>query len=515
VATPGESRIFTGSLPRFLLAQLHMDSLAKKKSRREVRKALEKLPKELDDTYEEAMQRIESQDEDDVKLAEGVLSWISFALRPLTIGELQHALAVEPEDTDIDEEALADEDILISVCAGLVTIDQESNIIRLVHYTTQEYFERIRAARFPDAQASIAMTCLVYMSFNVFAESYCENDEEMWIRVHQYPFLRYAAQHWGDHARGDLEEVIEELALKFLRNNTKVISSNQIRTLQGPWFLGYPRNPPGSVTGLHTAAAAQYPLLRYTAQHWGDHARGDLEEVIEEPALKSLRNNTKVMSSDQVRTLQEPWLLLYPERPPGSVTGLHIAAAAGLKKIVQLLLGREGVKPNSEDTDGRAPLSWAVENGQEAVVQLILEHEGVDSNSKDNSGRTPLSWAAVKGHSAVVRLLLERGGVDANTKDGYGWAPLSLAAREGYEAVVRQLLENEGVDANSKDNGGRTPLSLAAMKGHVAVVRRLLEHESVDVNSKDNSGHTALWWAAKRGSDAVVRLLTPLTSDPQ
>ena len=36
-------------------------------------------------------------------------------------------------------------DVLVSVCAGLVTIDRESNIIRLVHYTTEEFFERIQA----------------------------------------------------------------------------------------------------------------------------------------------------------------------------------------------------------------------------------------------------------------------------------------------------------------------------------------------------------------------------------
>jgi hypothetical protein len=30
---------------------------------------------------------------------------------------------------------------MISECAGIVTFDRESNIIRLVHYTTEEYFE--------------------------------------------------------------------------------------------------------------------------------------------------------------------------------------------------------------------------------------------------------------------------------------------------------------------------------------------------------------------------------------
>ena len=56
--------------------------------------------------------------------------------------ELQHALAVETGTSELDEENLLEIGDLISVCAGLVIADEESNIIRLVHYTTQEYLER-------------------------------------------------------------------------------------------------------------------------------------------------------------------------------------------------------------------------------------------------------------------------------------------------------------------------------------------------------------------------------------
>lgn len=62
------------------------------------------------------MQRIRSQDKEDVDLAEGVLSWISYTLRPLTVAEIRHALAVNIRDADIDEGALPDEDLLVSVC---------------------------------------------------------------------------------------------------------------------------------------------------------------------------------------------------------------------------------------------------------------------------------------------------------------------------------------------------------------------------------------------------------------
>jgi hypothetical protein len=65
------------------------------------------------------------------------------------ISELQHALAVEVGEAELDEENLPEIEDIVSVCAGLVTIDEESGIIRLVHYTTQEYFERTQRQWFP------------------------------------------------------------------------------------------------------------------------------------------------------------------------------------------------------------------------------------------------------------------------------------------------------------------------------------------------------------------------------
>jgi hypothetical protein len=49
-------------LYRFLLAELHLNSLVNQDSRRRLRRALQSLPKEIGKTYEETMRRIESQD---------------------------------------------------------------------------------------------------------------------------------------------------------------------------------------------------------------------------------------------------------------------------------------------------------------------------------------------------------------------------------------------------------------------------------------------------------------------
>ena len=53
----------------------------------------------------------------------GVISWITLARRPLTREELQTFLAVETGKTELDEENKPQEQEMISVCEGLVEVD--------------------------------------------------------------------------------------------------------------------------------------------------------------------------------------------------------------------------------------------------------------------------------------------------------------------------------------------------------------------------------------------------------
>ena len=104
-----------------------------------------KLPKgseALEHAYTKVIERIEGQQTSFRNLARKILLWITHVKKPLTTLELRHALAVEVGEPKLDEDNLTSTDLMVSVCAGLVTVDEKSDIIRLVHYTTQEYFER-------------------------------------------------------------------------------------------------------------------------------------------------------------------------------------------------------------------------------------------------------------------------------------------------------------------------------------------------------------------------------------
>jgi hypothetical protein len=83
-----------------------MDSLMSQPTLGHIKRALLRLPqgvKGLDETYEQAMRRIEGQEEGYRELAKQVLSWVTHAKRALSITEVQHALAIRADMADMDK----------------------------------------------------------------------------------------------------------------------------------------------------------------------------------------------------------------------------------------------------------------------------------------------------------------------------------------------------------------------------------------------------------------------------
>ena len=432
------------------------------------RKALERLPTDLYDSFQGVIVRIrECLSASQAELGLRVLMWLHFAYRPLKLEELQHALAVEKSDTEFDADNIPSQKALLDCCLGLVIVDEETSIVRFVHYTLEQFFRKLAGVEFPNGYSSIAETCLTYLTFGKLRQHFTLAMSPSG-RTHKYPFLNYAALHWGTYVKHQCNDNLTRLANMILDHDGKSthfaihilyweLDKSPIATRTASGFLG-----------VHVAA------------YFG---------LGENMAYFCSMGRNMGLKDDHGRT------------------PLSLAAEYGHESIVQMLIKRDDVDINAKDNHERTPLSLAAMDGHEAVVRLLIERGDVDINSKDNTGRIPLSWAAMRGHEAVVRLLIERGDVDINSKDNFGRIPVSLAALCGREAVARLLIERGDVDIHSKDNIGWTPLSLAAMRGHNAVVRLLIERGDVDINSKDNDGRTPLSWAAMYGRGAVAQLL--------
>lgn len=77
---------------------------------------------------------------------------VAFAPKPLTLGDLRHALAVEIGTDDLNPENITDPEFILSACAGLIVfgkgnqerVTEQRMLVYLVHETTQQYLDKTR-----------------------------------------------------------------------------------------------------------------------------------------------------------------------------------------------------------------------------------------------------------------------------------------------------------------------------------------------------------------------------------
>jgi len=337
-----------------------------------------------------------SQDRDNVELAKRVLAWLSCAQRPMTVLGIQHALAVVPGSTNIDKDALIDEGLLLSVCAGLVSIET----LRFAHHTYQEYVERTLMHWFPTAQIEIATTCLTYLSFDVFAEDYHGSVQETENQVQEYPLFRYAARFWGNHVRGEPERILKELVLKFLEQESNLSSSIQLL--------------PELEREKHSRRARKPVTQLWVAAYFG------LEVICRLLLANGANVEAKTGSGE---------------------TALYRAVTNRHEAVTRLLL-ENGADVNAQGGFYSNALQAASACGHDTVVRLLLE-KGADINAQGGLYSNALQAASVRGCDTAVRLLLEnRASVNDEQKTSL---PLLLKGRSEIKrdesGTIQLLLE--------------------------------------------------------------------------
>ncbi|KAI9685167.1 MAG: hypothetical protein M1822_004754 [Bathelium mastoideum] len=495
-----EKAIVTAVDGMFLLARLYMNSLSGQMSPKDMKRALERLPsgaEAYDYAYKETMQRIKGQVPGRKSLALQILSWIIHARRPLTPRELRYALATEHNSQRLDREKLSSTHDLVSVCAGLIVADRQSNIIRLVHYTTQIFFQKNQDLYFLDSHADMGLTCMTYLSFDVFDTGYCRTRKCYNTRLKQNPFYKCAATSWSYHVgHGSLET--SSLTLQLFGSKSKV------------------------------SAVAQFMM----------------SEDFVRPTYNSQGEEWNGVTSEHIAAhLGFCGLMAYLQRLPGfdvnksdtmGCTALWYASAGGHAAMVDLLVKAGALLNNSL---GPCPLTVACGGGHYEVVQALLKRGSI-VNAKEIWGTTAVvrSSPHIYDHQKFRMLLLEN--AKRNTRSRWQqkahpvpsrlnrddivewryeegdndskmriWGPTALfeASAAGHIAIVQTLL-NHGAAVNQRTWWGATALSEASGAGHIQIVRMLLDHGA---NAKERYRWNAhpLYEAAVAGYDQIVRML--------
>jgi len=458
------------------------------------------------DFYNGAMQRLQAHGTGKTNIALITICWLFFAKRTLRQKELLHALAFSGCNSQADEKRIPTVSYVLSLCAGLVVIDEINDTVSLFHKTLHDFLEKSHASFFPLGNEAIGKTCVRYLSLDAFADGPCPvvDPASLWSvdkandrtilykgRLNRFSLYEYASKYWHDHVRGgDLE--IAETVTTFLGDENKLSASCQ--TLQ----CLVPRT-----TGVH--AAVRFSLSNALDRHLELYQpRLDVKDNFgRSPISYAAETNNLVAANRLIEAGADPNVQddRSAARTLKAYNPLSYAAALGHCQMVELLC-KKGACVDQQDYRGRSALSYAAQHASEAVVRVLLEH-GSTVDSHDSANRTPVCYAAGAGSAEVVSALVDHG-ADVNQADSRQVTPLLLAARAGSQHTI-SLLIAKGAKVNLKCSDSDTPLSRAVEARLIDSVRLLLRMGAeVDVYT---SPEDPLSQACMTGPKEIIPLL--------
>lgn len=326
----------------------------------EVEESLDQLPEGLYPLYERILEQVNQAQRG---LTLDILRWCTFAVRPLTIGELASALKVKSTSLLDQKSVLRGK---LTYCGHFLSIS--TDVISLVHQSAYDFLtNRIsnceKTPWFSLSRVELEHSKLASASIAYFLDAYLEDEDifnmfaDKWLL---YPFLLYAAQKWCNHFNDSNQ------------HGVKILEE-------------YP----------------QFFLMSSVWNNWADRRFGDNNrEVIFVAAKLGLTVLMQRILKERGHSLY--WKYLFARTLKENA--LCTASNSGHLSIVELLI-KNGVHVDCENENKNTPLSIAVLCGHREVADFLLTC-GANINGK-SPWVSPLKIAIQLGKPEVIKLLLE------------------------------------------------------------------------------------------------------------
>ncbi|EWZ45839.1 uncharacterized protein FOBCDRAFT_317554 [Fusarium oxysporum Fo47] len=523
----------------FLLARLYLHSLENETSERDVKDALKRFedraknndndPKFniVDQAYNDTLKRLREQHQSSSDLAFRVLAWICCTGWKLRASTIQYGLALREGDTTFHEDGIVDKSLLLSVCCGLVEIPKGSREIRLVHYTTENFFRHNRhlldeyflvrhSINFhlpSNADAYLARQCATclsiglprhrrggisnkprprssYAMFEPGMRDVSSEESEYYLLMYEHssnPLYAYSAFNWGGHVRRlSPSDQTYETSIELLQ--TRGMVDRAVEVVLDLGFGSESGEVPQNIGTLHLAVLFGLGDLAESLMKNHDiNSRDSCGQTVLVWTLRCLAFGFKLKS--EVKTLVTQNFQIYK--------GIDIA----YRRIVKALL-RSGANPHMLGYEGNTPLHLATILGDVDIIKELLDYEA-DIRTSNNCGHIPLVLAVRHGRKLAYKKLLEVGTVDIC---GENRRTALIEASSVKNLALMETLIEYGAMVDLPDDTGQTALMEASKRGHAQIVKLLLEKKS-DVDRQDHDRNTALMKACIGDHAEVIELL--------
>ncbi|KAI5780199.1 hypothetical protein DFH27DRAFT_584207 [Peziza echinospora] len=390
----------------FLLAQLHFNAVASADTQESLLHHLHSLPTELDNTYDDAFTRLESINAGNPEwtaLSKKVIMWIAYALRPLTLSEVQEAVAIKDNDDPSICETISrtSKPRLISVCGGLVIFNEQSGIVDLVHYSAHAYFSRKgRELLHPSPHATIARCCITYiLRHEIYIWDVDAPSRE------KYALYNYAVRNWGRHSQRSYDTRIHAKKLS-LPNDA--YPEQELHSLHAKLLFLIHKPLTLSNIALHQLLATK-------------DGKSIVDDLLQRGLREAVLHENVIVASPFMMVAKSGLYELAKEllasgasalEPGLHGTPIHAAAAAGHLEVVELLL--DSVREVERAVDFKAWVAIGPDILSAMLFACTTSQSGSEWVKTIKRGPkilmlTPLMMAVNSNHLQVAKFLLERG----------------------------------------------------------------------------------------------------------
>jgi ankyrin repeat protein len=479
-----------------------------KKTKDGITSAARTLPTSVNAAYNQILSR-----SDDESMVRKALTIILAAERPLTLGEINAAMGINPETETFEGLDLeCNEDFADSLrnCCGLF-VSVHHGRVHFLHQTAREF---------------------------LLTESGTDAVGRSNLKWEHFITLR--------QARHELAEISMRFFSLFNGRPIPIVSP----ALSQSWHKRIESRNERMKRRIEAGHIAREKLkddLPYAVRAFAIYAARFLRSQFLRPRNCVTQSASLELASKHFDPTSEPfqaWKCLLMDREiDGFTSTLQMASRVGLSTVVTFLL-KDNVDIELRDTTRKlTPLLWAVEFGHFEVVKLLVK-SGADVNAQ-RGHESVLDVAVRQSDKTIVKFLLEKGarvnaesserlakvasrkrkfddmseivemmldaGADVNTQVGTLYSALGLAVSSGHNELA-ELLLNRGADVNKQGGEYGCALGSAAHAGHEKSVELLLKR-GAEIDAQAGDFGTALGAAAYRGHIGVVRLLSTWSAD--
>ena len=406
---------------RFLWVSFQIDSICSQKTDAAILTALEDLPKDLPDTFNRVLRKLQRSNNTDPHFCKRIFDLLAAAQRPLTLEELREAVSIEPCETKWDASKRVNEmlKLLLDSCGSLVAVDEEHLTVHFAHHSVKQHLLskptdldiKSYHVNIKDADIYLGDITVTYLNLGVLDRQLIKASSTV-----QPPGINYPSAILGDISGSSFANRLAVRLLKNRRNPGFDIRS-QLRVAAG------------IVDESKEQDQVAHAFLSYAQEYWLFHTKAFTNESVSYTLwLRLIDGEVNTVKLPLEWTMHKAERINMIERMRWSTHNEHSAL---INRIVERI-------------------TWGQHQQYYEAARLLfefLENKNTNTNVQNIDFDATLYMASVLNEKAWVLLSLRHGAnINANYQGEFGGA-LQAASVSGHEEIVRILLEN-GANVN-------------------------------------------------------------------